>query len=67
MKTTHNTFTARFVTDYVNKKLNQEYSLQFVRKLMKEDAKITFKKVKPRPNIFDFKWINNSRKIYAVI
>ena len=53
-KITHHAFTTINLTNYINKVLNQEYFLQFVRKFMKEDEKFIFKKVKPRPNNFDF-------------
>ena len=63
---TNHTFTARNVADYVNQELNHNYSLQFIRRFMKEEAKLTFKKEKPRPNNVDFDKIKQSRKLYAI-
>ena len=39
---TKHTFSAANATEYVNKEMNETYSVQFVRAFMKEEAKLTF-------------------------
>ena len=62
---TEHTFSAANVTEYVNKVMNEAYSVQFVRAFMKEEAKLTFKKVKQRPSSVNFAKIKESRRLFA--
>ena len=62
---TEHTFSAANVTEYVNKEIKETYYVQFVRAFMKEEAKLTFKKVKQRPSSVNFAKIKESRKLFA--
>ena len=64
-KMTEHTFSAANVTEYVNKQINEVYSVQFVRAFMKEVAKLTIKKVKQRPSSINFAKIKESRRLFV--
>ena len=63
---THHTFCARDVTNYVNKELSKTYPEFFIRKFMKAEMKLSYKRVKPRPNNVDLFRLNWIRKLFAV-
>ena len=60
------TFNAKEITNHINSKLNTNYSTQFIRKVMKEDLKLSYKKVSSRPNNIDFNKLKAIRTLFAV-
>ena len=54
------------ITNHINSKLNKNYKPCFIRKLMKNELDLTFKKVKPRPNNVNFDILKASRQSFAV-
>ena len=54
------------ITNHVNFELNKNYKPYFIRKLMKSELNLTFKKVKPRPNNVNFDFLKASRQLFAV-
>ena len=60
------TFNAKEITNNINSKLNTNYSTQFIRKVMKEDLKLSYKKVSSRPNNIDFNKLKAIRTLFAV-
>ena len=54
------------ITNHINSKLNKNYKPCFIRKLMKNELDLTFKKVKPRPNNVNFDILKASRQLFAV-
>ena len=61
-----NTPTAREVADHINSSLNRTYSVQTIRALMKNELKLSFKRVKSRSNNIDLKKINSVRNLFAI-
>ena len=60
------TFTAKEVTDFVNLKLNSEYSVSKIRCFMKRKLQLSFKRVKSRPANINLQKINRIRSLFAV-
>ena len=60
------TFTAKEVTDFVNLKLNSEYSVSKLRCFMKRKLQLSFKRVKSRPTNINLQKINRIRSHFAV-
>ena len=60
------TFTAKEVTDFVNLKLNSEYSVSKIRCFMKRKLQLSFKRVKSRPTSINLHKINRIRSLFAV-
>ena len=60
------TITAKEVTAAVNKALNTSYSVCFVRKIMKSEANLSFKRVKSRPRNIDLLKISATRNLFAI-
>ena len=54
------------VTNHINIKLNKDFKPSVIRKLMKSELNLIFKKVKPRPNNENFDILKASRQLFAV-
>ena len=65
-KNKKSTFTAKEATNFVNSKLNTEYSVITVRKFMKTKMKMSFKRVKSRPTNINLEKIDKIRSLFAV-
>ena len=63
---TDTTLTAKEITEYANSSLNACYSVGFIRKFMKLDLKLTFKRVKSRPNNVNLLKIDSIRRLYSI-
>ena len=63
---THYTFNAKDVTNFVNKELSKTYPVSFIRNFMRVEMKLTYKRVKPRPNNVDLSKLNWIRKLFSV-
>ena len=61
------TLNAKEVTNNINKELSTSYSANFVRNVMKNDMKLTFKKVKWRPISIDLDRIYFIRWFFSII
>ena len=66
VKNNKSTFTAKEATNFVNSKLNTEYSVITVRKFMKTKMKMSFKRVKSRPTNVNLEKIDKIRSLFAV-
>ena len=64
MRTNH-TFIVKDVMNYVNKELNKTFPEYFIRNFMKNHMRLTYKKVKPRPNNIDFAKLNCVRTLFS--
>ena len=60
------TLSAKDVAEKVSANLHQTYSVAFIREFMKNELKLTYKRVKPRPNNIDFSKIRSARVLFAV-
>ena len=60
------TLNAKEITNHINSKLSTNYSTQFIRKIMKEDLKLSYKKVNSRPNNIDFNKLKAIRTLFDV-
>ena len=60
------TFTSNDVARYVNSALNSSYSSTIIRKLMKDELNLSYKKIKSRPNNVDFSKIRSARILFAI-
>ena len=63
---TNHAFNSSEITNHINSKLRKSYKTSFIRTVMKHDLKLSFKKVKPRPNTVKFDILNASRQLFAV-
>ena len=63
---TETTLTAKEITEYANSSLNTCYSDGFIRKFMKLYLKLTFKRVKSRPNNVNLLKIDSIRRLYSI-
>ena len=59
-------YTVKFVTINVNSKLSTNYSKGFIRKIMKEDIKLSYKKIKSRPYNINFKKVRLARILFSI-
>ena len=60
------TFNAKEIANHINLKLNTNYSTKFIRNVMKEDLKLSYKKVSSRPNNIDSNKLKAIRTLFAV-
>ena len=60
------TITAKDVTDFVNNHFSSEYLVNFIKGLMKSFVNWSFKRVKSRPNTFDFKRIESLNYLFFI-
>ena len=60
------TLTAKEITNKVNDELNTSYSANIIRSIMKNDANLSFKRVKSRPNSIDLNRINSIRNLFSI-
>ena len=60
------TTTAKEVTYKVNGELNTSYSVHFIRRLMKNKANLSFKRVKSRPKSIDMDRIKSIRSLFSI-
>ena len=58
--------TAIEVADHLNGTLNQSYSVEAIRSIMKEKLKLSFKRVKSRSNSINFDKINSMRRLFSI-
>ena len=61
-----NTLTAQEVTMHINRTLNTFYSVSFIRKIIKNEANLSFKRVKSRPNNIDLKRLSSIRNLFTI-
>ena len=61
------TLNAKEVTNNINKELSTSYSANFVRNVMKNDIKLTFKRVKSRPISIDLDRIYFIRWFFSIM
>ena len=54
------------VTSSINQKLNTSYQVNLIRMIMKNEANISFKRVKSRPRNIDLKKINSTWNLFAI-
>ena len=66
VQTTKYVQTAKDITEHVNSSLGSSYSVNFVRNLMKSHMKLSYKRVKSRPNGVDIDRINTIRSLFSV-
>ena len=60
------TLTAKEIANKVNDELNTSYSVNIIRSIMKNDANLSFKRVKSRPNSIDLNRINSIRNLSSI-
>ena len=60
------TLTAIEVADHVNGTLNQSYSVEEIRSIMKDKLNLSFKRVKSRSNSINFDKINFGRRLFSI-
>ena len=58
--------TAKEIANKVNDELNTSYSVNIIRSIMKNDANLSFKRVKSRPNSIDLNRINSIRNLFSI-
>ena len=63
---TDTTLTTKEITEYANSSLNTCYSVGFIRKFIKLDLKLTYKRVKSRPNNVSLLKIDSIRRLYSI-
>ena len=66
IESNNNTFYATEITDFVNRKLNWNYSAQFVKNFMKNELIFSYKKVNSRPKSVDFDRLNWLRTLFSI-
>ena len=54
------------VTNHINIKLNKDFKPSEIRKLMKSELNLTFKKVKQKPNNVNYDILKASRQLFAI-
>ena len=59
-------FNSHSITNHVNRVLSRNYKPYYIRNLMKNELRMSFKKVKPRPNNIDFDILKASLQLFAV-
>ena len=59
------TITAKEVTFHINQKLQNNFGVDFIRKVMKHHLRLSFKRVKPRPNSINLEKVGSIRKLFA--
>ena len=60
------TLAAKEITNKVNDELNTSYSANIIRSIMKNNANLSFKRVKSRPNSIDLNRINSIRNLFSI-
>ena len=60
-------FTAKDMADHINLKFNSSFKVEFIRKFMRNKAKIRYKKIKSRPSNVNFMKIGSTRRLFAVM
>ena len=60
------TTTAQEITNFVNQELQEDFDVNFIRKIMKTQVNLSFKDVKPRPSNIDMNRIKLIRKLFAL-
>ena len=65
LKTT-TTVTAKEITNHINLVQQKSYSTKYIRSFMKDQVRLSFKRVKPRPSNIDFERLNLIRSLFAV-
>ena len=60
------TLTELEVTSSINQKLNTSCPVNLIRKIMKDEANLSFNRVKSRPRNIDLKKINSTRNLFAI-
>ena len=65
-RNTNHAFNAKEVADYVNSSLNKNYPLYFIRRFMKSEINLSYKRVKPRPVSWNFEKLKHVRLLFAV-
>ena len=63
---TNHAFNAKEVADYVNSSLNKNYPLYFIRRFMKSEINLSYKRVKLRPVSWNFEKLKYVRLLFAV-
>ena len=66
VQNTNTTLIAREITEHVNTLMNTEYTVGFIRTFMKTHMRMSFKRVKSRPNNVNLLKIGSIRRLYAV-
>ena len=61
----HTSTTAKEITAYINKTLKINYEVNFIRKFMKQQANLSYKRIKPRPNKINLERVKIIRKLFA--
>ena len=59
------TITAKEVTFHINQKLQNNFGVDFIRKVMKHHLRLSFKRVKLRPNSVNLEKVGAIRKLFA--
>ena len=66
MENSNNAYDAKEVSDYVNNSLNTTYPVYFIRNIMKNELKLSFKRVNPRPNRINIEKLKWTRLLFIV-
>ena len=66
LKTTKHTLNAKEITKYLNNSLNLAYSVSFIRTIMKSQMRLSYKRVKSRPNGVDLDRLNSIRSLFTI-
>ena len=66
LKTTKHTLKAKEITEYLNNSLNLAYFVSFIRTIMKSQMRLSYKRVKSRPNGVDLDRLNSIRSLFAI-
>ena len=66
LKTKKHTLNAKEITKYLNNSLNLAYSASFIRTIMKSQMRLSYKRVKSRPNGVYLNRLNNIRSWFAI-
>ena len=63
---TQHAFNVQDVTDYVNSELTESFPSYFIQKFMKSSMRLTYKKVKPRPNNINLCKLEMIRVLFSI-
>ena len=63
---TNHAFNAKEVADYANSSLNKNYPLYFIRRFMKSEINLRYKRLKPRLVSWNFEKLKHVRLLFAV-
>ena len=66
IESTQHAFNVKDVANYIYEELGLSFSVNFVRRFMKTNMNLMYKRVKPRPNNIDLVKLDLTRKLFAV-